>query len=101
MRPTKRGSANFSNEAGVLGGTRFLKNITGLWLLEQCRVAWGDPPLAPLIEQAEACGAGGPIVDPNDAAFDHPNDMPAAITAAAGLPVTADRGASCGAFSTR
>ncbi len=31
---------NFTNEGGVDGTTRFLKNITGMWLLEQCRKEW-------------------------------------------------------------
>ena len=35
----KARDANFSNEAGALGGVRFLKNVTGFWLLEQCRAA--------------------------------------------------------------
>src|SRR5205823_3339655 len=38
-------AANFSNEPGVLGGVRFLKNVMGFWLLEQCRAGWGDPPI--------------------------------------------------------
>lgn len=33
--------ANFSNERGTLGGYRFLKNVMGLWMLEQCRARWG------------------------------------------------------------
>ena len=31
---------NFTNEGGIEGTTRFLKNITGMWLLEQCRKKW-------------------------------------------------------------
>ncbi len=31
---------NFTNEGGIEGTTRFLKNITGMWLLEQCRKVW-------------------------------------------------------------
>ena len=33
--------ANFSNERGALGGYRFLKNVPGFWLLEQCAAQWG------------------------------------------------------------
>ncbi len=36
-------AANFSNEAGALGGVRFLRNVMGFWMLERCRSAWGDP----------------------------------------------------------
>jgi rhamnulokinase len=59
--------ANFSNEAGALGGVRFLKNVTGFWLLEQCRAAWGNPTVEELV--AAAAGVPGPVrvVDPADA----------------------------------
>ncbi len=85
-------AANFSNEAGALGGTRFLKNVTGLWLLERCRAKWGDPPLEPLVAAAAACPPGGPVIDPNDPAFANPTDMPGAIAAAAGWDASVDRG---------
>ncbi len=82
---------NFSNEPAVLGGVRFLKNVNGLWLLERCRAAWGDPPVAQLVADAAAIRPGGPIVDPNDARFVNPADMEAEIRAAAGLGRTASR----------
>jgi rhamnulokinase len=83
--------ANFSNEPGVAGGVRFLKNVMGMWLLEQCRAAWGDPPLSSLLGAAEAVGPGGPVVDATDDRFLAPADMEATIRAASGLPSTAGR----------
>jgi rhamnulokinase len=84
-------AANFSNEAGALGGVRFLKNLTGFWLLEQCRAAWGNPDVAELA--AAAASVEGPVglVDPNDARFLAPADMEAEIRAAAGLGAAASR----------
>jgi rhamnulokinase len=95
-RPTadtsqKARDANFSNEAGALGGVRFLKNVTGFWLLEQCRAAWGNPTVEELV--AAAAGVRGPVrtVDPADARFLAPADMEAEIRAAAGLGTAASR----------
>jgi rhamnulokinase len=95
-RPTadateKARDANFSNEAGALGGVRFLKNVTGFWLLEQCRAAWGNPTVEELV--AAAAGVPGPVrvVDPADARFLAPADMEEEIRAAAGLDAAASR----------
>jgi rhamnulokinase len=76
---------NFSNEPGALGGVRFLKNVTGLWLLERCREQWGDPSVEALVDQAAAEPVGGPTVDPNDARFANPSNMEAEIRSAARL----------------
>jgi rhamnulokinase len=75
-------AANFSNEAGALGGVRFLKNLTGFWLLEQCRAAWGNPDVAELAAAAAAVDGPVGLVDPNDARFLAPADMEAEIRAA-------------------
>jgi rhamnulokinase len=90
--------ANFTNERGVDGTVRFLRNVTGLWLLQESLRTWdrtGSPePLPPLIEAAAALPAGGPVFDPQDAVFLAPGDMPARISGwlgAAGRPVPADR----------
>ena len=87
----KAREANFSNEAGALGGVRFLKNVTGFWLLERCRAAWGNPTVEELV--AAAGGVGGPVgtVDPADARFLAPADMEAEIRAVAGLGAGASR----------
>ena len=53
--PRKRALANFSNELGALGGFRFLKNVTGFWLLEQCAAHGGRPP-----STCSALAAGAP-----------------------------------------
>ncbi len=83
--------ANFSNEPGVLGGVRFLKNVMGLWMMQQCLAAWGDPPLEPLLAAAELAGGGGPVVDATDERFLAPSDMPAEVRRAAGLPDDVER----------
>jgi rhamnulokinase len=45
-------AAGFTNEAGVGGRTLVMRNLTGLWLLEQCLHGWGDPSLPDLIARA-------------------------------------------------
>ncbi|HMG40927.1 MAG TPA: FGGY-family carbohydrate kinase [Acidimicrobiales bacterium] len=78
--------ANFTNEAGALGGIRFLKNLAGSWLIEGCRPAWGDPPIDDLLAAAAAVEHDGTIVDVTDTRFLHPDDMLGEVTRAAGLP---------------
>jgi rhamnulokinase len=80
----------FSNEPGVGGGVRRLKNVMGLWMLERCRAQWGDPPLDELLDAA-ASVAAGPVVDARDDRFLAPADMEAEVRAAAGLPSGAGR----------
>jgi len=74
---------NFTNEAGVAGRTRLLKNIAGLWLLQECRRAWAAQGerfgYEELMQMAEAAGPARSIVDPDD--FLQPGDMPARIAA--------------------
>lgn len=84
-------AANFSNEAGALGGCRFLKNVTGFWMLEQCRAAWGNPPIDELVKEAETAGPV-PLVDAADPRFLAPINMEANIRSAAGLGGAASRG---------
>jgi rhamnulokinase len=90
--------ANFTNEAGVDGRIRYLRNVMGLWLLQESLRSWaaaGDPAdLDELLEAAAALPGGGPTVDPNDPGFLAPGDMPARIADAcrrAGLPPPSDR----------
>lgn len=85
-------AANFSNEAGALGGVRFLKNVIGLWILEQCRPTWGDPPIASLIQEAAEITTPVPLFDASDHRFLNPHDMEAEVRQAAGLPKDASRG---------
>jgi rhamnulokinase len=74
---------NFTNEAGVGGRTRLLKNIAGLWLLQECRRAWAAEgerfDYEELARMAEEAGPARAIIDPDD--FLQPGDMPARIAA--------------------
>ena len=74
---------NFTNEGGVNGTTRFLKNVMGLWMLECCRQTWesGGREFAydELIEMAEHEAEFVHLVDPDDESFLSPANMPAAI----------------------
>ncbi|MGH3666759.1 MAG: rhamnulokinase [Acidimicrobiia bacterium] len=78
--------ANFSNEAGALGGVRFLKNVVGLWILEQCRQAWGGPPIGMLLEEAASLEGPVPTFDAGDHRFVSPADMVREVQEAADLP---------------
>jgi rhamnulokinase len=78
--------ANFTNELGVDGRVRFLRNVGGLWLLEECRRTWADEglrlPLDDLLVRAAAVPAGGPTVDVDSPDFIAPGDMPRRLVAA-------------------
>ena len=79
-------AANFTNEGGIDGTTRFLKNITGMWLLEQCRKKWRaegrDYSYAQLVEMAQEEASFPDRIHPDDPRFANPADMPAEICAA-------------------
>ncbi len=81
--------ANFTNEAGALGGVRFLKNVMGLGMLEQCRSAWKGASLGQALRAAARLEPGGPVVDPTEERFFAPADMETEIRLAARLPITA------------
>ena len=74
---------NFTNEGGVDGTYRLLKNISGLWLVQQCRRAFerkgGKWDYARLVRLARAAPALRSLIDPDDSRFVNPPDMPAAI----------------------
>ncbi len=78
-------AANFTNELGVDGRIRYLRNVMGLWLLNECLRTWreqGEPEdLQSLLVQAARLPAGGPVVDPDEQVFLPPGDMPARIEA--------------------
>lgn len=76
--------ANFTNEAGVDGRVRFLRNVGGLWLLQECLRTWGRRDLDALLAEAGALPAGGPRIDVDDPAFIAPDAMPDRILAATG-----------------
>lgn len=74
---------NFTNEGGVEGTTRFLKNITGMWILEQCRKEWSAqgknysyPTIVSMMKEARPFGS---FINTDDAAFVNPKSMLTAI----------------------
>lgn len=74
--------ANLTNEGGVHGTTRLLKNVMGLWLLQQSRRAWGEPDLGRLLADARGAPAFRSVIDPDDMRFFAPgDDMPERIAA--------------------
>ena len=70
---------NFTNEGGIEGTTRFLKNITGMWLLEQCRKVWSaegkDYSYSELMEMARSEAACPARINPDDPRFANPVNM--------------------------
>jgi rhamnulokinase len=74
-------AANFTNEIGVDGTVRYLRNVMGLWLLQESLRAWGDPDLGALLAAAEDVPPFAAVVDPDTPAFLPPGDMPARIAA--------------------
>jgi rhamnulokinase len=71
---------NFTNEGGIEGTTRFLKNICGLWLFEQSRKEFKDVPssVGELVALCETSGFDG-LINPDDPSFAAPASMTAAI----------------------
>jgi sugar (pentulose or hexulose) kinase len=87
-------AANFTNEAGIDGTIRYLRNVTGLWLLQECIRHWGMPDLESLLAGAATVPGLRFAVSADDPAFLAPGDMPARIAvwlSARGLPVPASR----------
>ncbi|WP_235835552.1 MULTISPECIES: rhamnulokinase family protein [Arthrobacter] len=78
--------ANFTNEHGVDGTIRYLRNVGGLWLLSECQRTWAAEgyalPLPGLLESAAALRPGGPVINADDPAFTAPDNMPHRIRAA-------------------
>ncbi len=72
---------NFTNEGGIEGTTRFLKNICGLWLLERCRKEWTDAPadVNEVNKAAMTAPAFRSIINPDDPRFANPSSMVEAI----------------------
>lgn len=70
-------AANFTNELGVDNTVRFLKNVTGMWLFEECRREWSqrdgrEIPVPELLEAAMASPAHAASIDPDDPRFANP-----------------------------
>jgi len=91
---------NFTNEGGVGGTIRLLKNVCGLWLVQECRRIWNQQgaehtwdELTRLSAAAEPLGS---FIFPDDASFTAPSNMPEAIAAfcqRSGQPVPDSKGA--------
>ena len=102
--------ANFTNEAGIDGTIRYLRNVTGLWLLQECLRHWGQaapgsaaPSLDSLLDAAAAVEPLRFVIDADDPVFLPPGDMPGRIAAgwpSAAFPCPARRRRSCAASWT-
>ncbi|MGH3247828.1 MAG: rhamnulokinase [Trebonia sp.] len=87
--------ANFTNETGIDGTVRYLRNVSGLWLLQECLRHWGQAagPIESLLRSAARVSPLRFVIDADDPVFLPPDDMPgriAAWLAARGRPVPAE-----------
>jgi rhamnulokinase len=77
--------ANFTNEIGVDGTVRFLRNVMGLWLLQESLRTWNEhglpADLETLLHEASMVAPFGSVIDPDHPHFLPPGDMPARIAA--------------------
>jgi rhamnulokinase len=92
---------NFTNEGGVAGTTRLLKNIGGLWLVQECRRVWNDAGSEfgweDLNRMALAARPLAALINPDDPTFLAPANMPLAIAdycRRTGQPAPADEGST-------
>jgi rhamnulokinase len=78
-------AANVTNEGGAFGTIRLLKNVMGLWLVQQCRAIWAaegsNYSYEDLMVMAERAEPFQSLIDPDDGRFLPPGDMPARIRA--------------------
>ncbi|MGH3069898.1 MAG: FGGY-family carbohydrate kinase [Streptosporangiaceae bacterium] len=72
-------AANFTNETGVDGTIRYLRNVTGLWLLRESLRCWPESSLGSLLAEAARVPPLRFVIDPDDQVFLPPGDMPARI----------------------
>lgn len=73
---------NFTNEGGVDGTTRFLKNIMGMWLIQECKRIWDDETEIGWDEIVKLSNSAEPfrcLINPDDISFLNPGNMPLAI----------------------
>ena len=70
---------NFTNEGGIEGTIRVLKNICGMWLLERCRAEWPEMDYPTLIAEAEAAEPFRSLINPDEDCFANPESMTTAI----------------------
>lgn len=92
---------NFTNEGGIEGTTRFLKNICGMWLYERCRQEWPETKAMGHAEIQAGCWEitdNESFIDPDDPMFANPDSMVAAIKQYCrehGMPVPESRAQIC------
>ncbi|MBN2188725.1 MAG: rhamnulokinase [Chitinispirillaceae bacterium] len=93
-------AADFTNEGGVAGSFRFLKNLTGLWLVQESRREWlrrgEEHSYAELTEMAADAAPLRSVIDPSSGEFGRPGDMPERIRdycRRSGQPVPESKGA--------
>jgi rhamnulokinase len=76
-------AANLTNERGFDGRIRLLKNVMGLWLVQECRRSWAEagssPSYSDMADLARTAPPGGPLFDPDAPELLPPGDMPARI----------------------
>lgn len=74
---------NFTNEGGFGGANRFLKNVMGLWILQECRRQWAvegrEYTYEELARMAETAGPSTSFIDPDHQSFLAPGGMPGRI----------------------
>jgi sugar (pentulose or hexulose) kinase len=78
LTPASR-AANFTNETGIDGTIRYLRNVMGLWLLQESLSHWPDASLGSVLAQAARMPPLRFVIDPDDPVFLPPGDMPARI----------------------
>lgn len=71
--------AGLTNEVRTDGGIRFLRNLTGLWLLQECQRYWRQGDIVRLLSEAWGSPSLGVVVDPDDESFVRPGEMPAKL----------------------
>jgi rhamnulokinase len=85
---------NLTNERGIDGTIRLLRNVMGLWLVQECAARW-EASYEELTALAASARADVPLFDPDDETLLRPGDMPARVVEACralGQPEPADRG---------
>ena len=83
MLTPEAGRAHYTNEGGLEDTIRFLTNITGTWILQECRRVWSEEDHREIsfgeLSQLAANSAAPGRIDPNDDSFSPPGDMPKRI----------------------
>jgi rhamnulokinase len=87
-------AARFTNEYGLASATRFLKNIAGFWIVDECRRGWGEPSALGLLDEAAKAATPDAVFDATDPRFLAPADMEAEVLDAAGMPAGTPRTAT-------